>query len=79
MAGPVGENPRVRECRAGPGQPSVTDPARHPHGGRLIDRECRARPGRPSVTDPARHPHSRRECRAEPGRPERRARKPQIF
>ncbi len=26
-AGPVGENPGVQECRAGPGRPSVTDPS----------------------------------------------------
>jgi hypothetical protein len=27
MAGPVGENLGVRECLAGPGRPSVTDPS----------------------------------------------------
>jgi len=44
MVGPVGENPRVRECWAGLGRPSVTDPSsvtdgRHhdPHAGSAIE------------------------------------------
>ncbi len=41
-------------CQAGPSQPYVTDPARHPsRQARSMEiRECRAEPGRPSVTDP---------------------------
>jgi len=55
-------------CRARPGQLSVTDPARHPHSGRLTGRECRAELGR-SVQELRWVPSQPWGCRAGPGRP----------
>jgi hypothetical protein len=58
------ENGYARSTRAGTrkpvglrdqkaSRPSMMDPARHPHGGRLTGPECRAEPGRLSVMDPS--------------------------